>query len=172
MQYGGFGGNASSPQNKMAPHSKTVRGTFDNPKTKEAIAKDRKPPQYGDPISLESESENTPNSTGEYGPPADTYGLKEGAPSVPSSFAQAKVKNNEQSHGDNYGLDKNATSQNNSSTHDLPISRKFRETLSNSSEKEANRTMLGDPASLVSETSDTNLDRDVESGTAAVKSKL
>ena len=107
-----------------------------------------------------------------YGPPADTYGLKEGAPSVPSSFDQNKAKNNEKSHGDNYGLDKNASSSNKTSTEDLPHSKKVRGTLSNSSGQKVNKTMLGDPASLVSETSDTDLDRDVESGTSGMKSKL
>lgn len=157
----------------MVPHSKTVRGTLDNPKTKDAIANDRKPSQHGDPISLEPDNKkDTPNSPDGYGPPADTYGLKEGAPSVPSSFEQAKARNNEKSHGDNYGLDKNAAPRNNSSTKDLPHSKKVRGTLSDTSGKKVNRTMLGDPASLVSETSDTNLDRDAESGTGGVKSKL
>jgi hypothetical protein len=157
----------------MAPHSKTVRGTSDNPITKDAIANNKMPPQHGDPTSFQSEGkESSSGSTDGYGPPADTYGLEEGAPSVPSAFEQEKAKNNEKSHGDNYGLDKNASSRNNASTEDLPHSKKVRGTLAHSSPREVNKTMLGDPASLVSETSDTKMDRDVESGSSGVQSKL
>ncbi|KAF1921137.1 hypothetical protein BDU57DRAFT_426743, partial [Ampelomyces quisqualis] len=37
------------------PHSKTVRGTLDNPKTKEAINSNKTPPTIGDPTSLKRE---------------------------------------------------------------------------------------------------------------------
>ncbi|KAF2748552.1 hypothetical protein M011DRAFT_466949 [Sporormia fimetaria CBS 119925] len=103
----------------MPPHSKTVRGTLDNPKTKEAMSKNDTPPQPGDPVSLaregssnssadQSANSSAPKETpGGFGIPADTYGLKDNAPSVSESFEAAKAKNNEQSHGDNYGLDRN-----------------------------------------------------------------
>ncbi|KAF2133197.1 hypothetical protein P153DRAFT_363408 [Dothidotthia symphoricarpi CBS 119687] len=42
------------------PHSKTVRGTLDNPKTQEAIKSGTKPPQLGDPVSLKPEGDNPP----------------------------------------------------------------------------------------------------------------
>jgi hypothetical protein len=38
------------------PHSKTVRGTLDNPKTQEAIKSDKKIPQLGDATSLKPET--------------------------------------------------------------------------------------------------------------------
>lgn len=42
------------------PHSKTVRGTFDNPKTQAAIKSDKTPPQLGDHVSLKPEGDNPP----------------------------------------------------------------------------------------------------------------
>ncbi|KAJ8112059.1 hypothetical protein OPT61_g5484 [Boeremia exigua] len=42
------------------PHSKTVRGTFDNPKTQSAIKSNSKPPQLGDHVSLKPEGDNPP----------------------------------------------------------------------------------------------------------------
>jgi hypothetical protein len=41
------------------PHSKTVRGTLDNPKTKEAINSGKPPPRLGDPISLKAENDDS-----------------------------------------------------------------------------------------------------------------
>ena len=38
------------------PHSQTVRGTLDNPKTKAAIKAGDKPPQIGDPTSVKPET--------------------------------------------------------------------------------------------------------------------
>lgn len=38
------------------PHSKTVRGTLDNPKTKAAIEAGDSPPQIGDPTSVKPET--------------------------------------------------------------------------------------------------------------------
>jgi hypothetical protein len=43
------------------PHSKTVRGTLDNPKTQAAIkSSDSNPPQLGDQVSLKPETDNPP----------------------------------------------------------------------------------------------------------------
>ena len=42
------------------PHSKTVRGTLDNPKTQAAIKSGIKPPQLGDHVSLKPETDNPP----------------------------------------------------------------------------------------------------------------
>lgn len=127
-------------------------------------------------MTKDSPPKETP---GGFGIPGDTYGLKEGAPSAPSAFAQAKAKNNEKSHGDNYGLNqsssnekpKESDSSSQGQKEDLPHSKKVRGTLSNTSDSpKVNRTQLGDPASLTSETSDTKMGRDTESGIG--KSKL
>ncbi|KAL1612113.1 hypothetical protein SLS60_000336 [Paraconiothyrium brasiliense] len=42
------------------PHSKTVRGTLDNPKTQAAIQSNSKPPQLGDHVSLKPETDDPP----------------------------------------------------------------------------------------------------------------
>jgi hypothetical protein len=42
------------------PHSKTVRGTFDNPKTKAAIESGSNPPRLGDHVSLKPENDDPP----------------------------------------------------------------------------------------------------------------
>jgi hypothetical protein len=42
------------------PHSKTVRGTLDNPKTQAAIKSGDKPPSLGDHVSLKPEGDDPP----------------------------------------------------------------------------------------------------------------
>ncbi|KAJ4334747.1 hypothetical protein N0V87_006656 [Didymella glomerata] len=42
------------------PHSKTVRGTLDNPKTQAAIKSGNTPPQLGDHVSLKPENDDPP----------------------------------------------------------------------------------------------------------------
>lgn len=42
------------------PHSKTVRGTLDNPKTQAAIKSGSNTPQLGDHVSLKPETDNPP----------------------------------------------------------------------------------------------------------------
>ncbi|KAF2280648.1 uncharacterized protein EI97DRAFT_3991 [Westerdykella ornata] len=118
----------------------------------------------------EGTSSSDPTTLGGFGIPADTYGIKEGAPSAPSSFEQAKSKNPERNHGDNYGLAKGRPSQVNRD--ELPHSKKVRGTLAAPSGPEVNKTMLGDPVSLTSETSSTKMDPDVEEGLGGGKSKL
>ncbi|KAF2440237.1 hypothetical protein P171DRAFT_488968 [Karstenula rhodostoma CBS 690.94] len=45
------------------PHSKTVRGTLDNPKTQAAIKAGSKPPPIGDPTSVKPETyDETPDN--------------------------------------------------------------------------------------------------------------
>lgn len=44
----------------LKPHSKTVRGTLDNPKTQNAIKSGKPPPQLGDHVSLKPETEDPP----------------------------------------------------------------------------------------------------------------
>lgn len=172
----------------MPPHSKTVRGTLDNPKTKDAINHDKQPPQT-DPVSLKSSVNDHKNDSEPSGAPsgfdqpADTYGLKKSAPSAPSSFEQAKSKNNERSHADNYGLKEGSSTGSGSlasatggssspssaskqDKDDIPHSKKVRGTLANTTGNKVNKTMLGDPAGLKSETSKTGLGKDVERGTA------
>ena len=66
----------------MAVHSKTVRGTFSNPKTKTTLKMGRNPTQLGDPISLESEkNDSVPlDSIPDFSKlqPADPYRQNEG----------------------------------------------------------------------------------------------
>ncbi|KAF2240443.1 hypothetical protein BU26DRAFT_237759 [Trematosphaeria pertusa] len=128
----------------MPPHSKTVRGTFDNPGTRDAIQKGQKQGQHDDPVSLHSEKED----------------------SVPKS-------------SDPYRQNEKSSSQ----QQQLPHSKTVRGTLANSKGPAVNRTMLGDPASLKAETSDTEFGRGIEavgfekegaaySGSGNEKSKL
>lgn len=42
------------------PHSKTVRGTFDNPKTQAAMKSNKPIPQLGDHVSLKPETDDPP----------------------------------------------------------------------------------------------------------------
>ena len=126
------------------PHSKTVRGTLSNEKTKAAISTNEKPAQIGDPVSFVTDTSNKS---------ADS------APSAPSTFDQKTYQANPKD------LSHNETSPKRDAAEDnLPHSKKVRGTLANKSGKSVNKTMLGDPASLKSETSQTRLDRDVESG--------
>lgn len=66
------------------PHSKTVRGTFDNPKIKEVIKSDTNPTQLGDPASLKPETDNpsTPDNKG---------GNSGSSSSSPSSSSKSNV---------------------------------------------------------------------------------
>jgi hypothetical protein len=127
------------------------------------------------------------NPSGDFGKPADTYGLKSSngdeadkAPSAPSSFDQKTYQPKEKSHADTYGLKKSSSSSPSSSSSDsssqrtssgqdkdkLPHSKKVRGTLANTSGQKVNKTQLGDPASLTAETSETNMAADTERGSA------
>jgi len=63
------------------PHSKTVRGTLDNPKTKEAIKSDQKPPSLGDPTSLKPEGDDKKLPSNDSAPPGSAGNDKGSNPS-------------------------------------------------------------------------------------------
>jgi hypothetical protein len=63
------------------PHSKTVRGTLDNPKTKQAIKADQKPSSLGDPTSLKPENDDMPLPPNDSAPPGDEGSNKDSATS-------------------------------------------------------------------------------------------
>jgi hypothetical protein len=117
------------------PHSKTVRGTLDNPKTKEAINSDKKTAQLGDPTSLKPENSNKrlpANDTAPPGGQGNDSGSNVGAPTPSNPDGE------------------------------LPHSKKVRGTLANDDGKKVNKTQLGDPASLKAETSKTDMDNGTE----------
>ncbi|KAK7188623.1 hypothetical protein DPSP01_005583 [Paraphaeosphaeria sporulosa] len=117
------------------PHSKTVRGTFDNPKTKAAIKAGDNPPQIGDPTSLKPETyDNTPDNR---------------------KVAQSLVPNSSSDTNDD-DLSKFKDGD------DLPHSKKVRGTLANTDGKKVNKTQLGDPTSLKAKTSETNMGKQTE----------
>jgi hypothetical protein len=117
------------------PHSKTVRGTLDNPKTQEAIKSDKNIPQLGDPTSLKPESDN------------------KNLPSNDSAPPRGQGNDSDSSVG--------APTQSNPSG-ELPHSKKMRGTLANDNGQKVNKTQLGDPASLKAETSKSDMGRTTE----------
>jgi hypothetical protein len=125
------------------PHSKTVRGTLDNPKTQEAMKSDKKIPQLGDATSLKPETDDPELPSNDSAPPAG-QGNDTSAPKVseisPTKERAASVEPKEQ----------------------LPHSKTVRGTLSNNDGKTVNKTQLGDPASLKAETSKTSMSKEVE----------
>jgi hypothetical protein len=117
------------------PHSKTVRGTLDNPKTKEAMNSDKKIPQLGDATSLKPETSDKKLPENDSAPPpgqGNDSDVNVGAPTPSNPQGE------------------------------LPHSKKVRGTLANNDGKKVNKTQLGDPASLKAETSNTNMDKGTE----------
>lgn len=112
------------------PHSKTVRGTLNNPKTKEAMNSDKPTPQLGDLTSLKPEGDDSKK-----------------LPSNDSAPPRGQ--------GNGAGANVGAPTPSNPSG-ELPHSKKVRGTLSNSDGQKVNKTQLGDPVSLKAETSNTN----------------
>jgi hypothetical protein len=129
------------------PHSKTVRGTLDNPKTKAAINAGSQPPQIGDPVSLKPESHDPP-------------------------LPKTKSKKPVSSLVPNASSDTNDSDLPQSDESDLPHSKKVRGTLANSDGKQVNKTQLGDPASLKAETSKTDMGSKQAEREGMEKSKL
>jgi hypothetical protein len=125
------------------PHSKTVRGTLDNPKTQEAMKFDKKTPQLGDATSLKPETSSPKLPSNDTAPPAG-QGNDTGAPRVseisPKDERAASVEPKEE----------------------LPHSKKVRGTLANDDGKTVNEKQLGDPASLKAETSKSSMGKEVE----------
>jgi hypothetical protein len=164
------------------PHSKTVRGTLDNPKTKEAMNSDKPVPRLGDATSLKPANNDKPLPSNDSAPPpgqgndkpsssSSSSSSDHGAPTVSEPYKKKGT--------DAGGPDKKAKgngrddSSESGSKDDLPHSKKVRGTLANDDGKKVNRTQLGDPASLKAETSKTDLGRSVErEGTEKTKSKL
>jgi hypothetical protein len=127
------------------PHSKTVRGTLDNPKTQAAIKSDAKTPQLGDQVSLKPETDNPPTPENQKANSSlVSNSSSDSAPTVSDPYRK--------------GNDSSSSSKDK----DLPHSKKVRGTLANSDGKQVNRTQLGDPASLKAETSDTDLGKQTE----------
>lgn len=137
------------------PHSKTVRGTFDNPKTQAAIKSDQSPPQLGDPTSLKPEHVDRPLPSNDSAPPHEQGNDAKSYPGSPTV-------------SDPYNKNENKSSK---QKNDLPHSKKVRGTLANTDGKSVNKTQLGDPVSLKAETSKTELDKKTERE-GQTKSKL
>jgi hypothetical protein len=129
------------------PHSKTVRGTLDNPKTQEAIHSNQKPPQLGDATSLKPENDDKKLPSNDSAPPRGQGNDADSDPGAPTV-------------SDPYRKNERAASV--EPKEELPHSKKVRGTLANDDGKKVNRTQLGDPASLKAETSKSDLGRDVE----------
>ena len=119
------------------PHSQKVRGTLDNPKTQEAIKNDSKVPQLGDPTSLKPETDDKKLPSNDSAPPRG-----QGNDSASKADVGAPTPSNPQG--------------------ELPHSKKVRGTLANNDGQKVNRTQLGDPASLKSETSKTSMGKQTE----------
>lgn len=139
------------------PHSKTVRGTLDNPKTKAAIQSDQSPPSLGDPTSLKPENGNKNLPSNDSAPPSggsNNLGSKSLAPTVDNPTGELP-------HTTSRSSPSLAPTPSNPSG-SLPHSKTVRGTLANTSSNTMNKTQLGDPASLKAETSNTKMDRSVE----------
>jgi hypothetical protein len=156
------------------PHSKTVRGTLDNPKTQEAMKSDKPTPQPGDPTSLKPENDDKKLPSNDSAPPrgqGNNSGANVGAPtpSNPSGeLPHSKKARGTLSSNDGQNVNKTQSVANvgaptsSNPSGELPHSKKVRGTLSNNDGKKVNKTQLGDPASLKAETSNTN---DMDKGT-------
>ena len=137
------------------PHSKTVRGTLDNPKTQEAMKSDKSTPGLGDATSLQPENDNKALPSYDSAPPrgqGDGKGL-DSAPTVSDPY-----RNNE----DAGAGDKKAKGSGQEEKKDLPHSKTVRGTLANDDGKKVNQTQLGDPTSLKAETSERKMGKGVE----------
>jgi hypothetical protein len=133
------------------PHSQTVRGTLDNPKTQEAMRSDKPTPRLGDATSLKPANDDRKLPPNDSAPPhgeGNDTDSKSSAPTVSEASGTKKE--------------------------DLPHSKKVRGTLANDDGDKVNKTQLGDPASLTSETSDSTMEKGVEREGAnkGAKSKL
>lgn len=119
-------------------HSKTVRGTLDNPKTQAAIKSGTNPPQLGDHVSLKPENDDPP---------------------TPDNQKSNESSDSASTVSDPYRKNESTSSQPDKS---LPHSKTVRGTLANTDGKQVNKTQLGDPASLKAEMSDSKMSKGVE----------
>jgi hypothetical protein len=117
------------------PHSKTVRGTLNNPKTQETIKSNKDIPQLGDPTSLKPENDDKNLPSNDSAPP--------------------------RGQGNDSDSNVGAPTQSNPNG-ELPHSKKVRGTLANDDGQKVNKTQLGDPASLKAETSKSDMGRTTE----------
>ena len=129
------------------PHSKTVRGTLDNPKTQEAMNSNKDTPQLGDATSLKPESSNKRLPSNDSAPPRGQGNDADSDPGAPTV-------------SDPYRKNERAASV--EPKEDLPHSKKVRGTLANDDGKKVNKTQLGDPASMKAETSKSDMGKSVE----------
>jgi hypothetical protein len=122
------------------PHSQTVRGTISNPKTQEAMRSDKPTPRLGDATSLKPANDDKKLPSNDSAPPRGEGNDTDSKSSAPTVSEASGTKKKE----------------------DLPHSKKVRGTLANDDGNKVNKTQLGDPASLTSETSDSAMERGVE----------
>jgi hypothetical protein len=154
-------------------HSKSVRGTLSNPKTQEAKNSSKPVPRLGDGTSLKPANDDKPLPSNDSAPPAG-QGNDTPSKSKDSSSSSSSTSDSAPTVSDPYrksgtdagGPDKKAIGNGRDDAkagkgaaeqgEGLPHSKKVRGTLANDDGKKVNRTQLGDPASLKSETSKTN----------------
>ncbi|KAF2852895.1 hypothetical protein T440DRAFT_497402 [Plenodomus tracheiphilus IPT5] len=143
------------------PHSQRVRGTLDNPKTKEAMSSDKPTPRLEDGTSLKpahDDSKSLPSN--DSAPPAGQGNDSDSAPTVSEPYRKDPNAGGGDKRAKGNGRNKGKLTI--GSKEDLPHSKKVRGTLANTDGKQLNKTQLGDPASLTAETSDTHMSKGVE----------
>lgn len=151
------------------PHSQKVRGTLDNPKTKEAMNSDKSTPGLGDATSLKPVNDNSKSLPGnDSAPPA---GQGNGTPAESAPTVSEPYRKDANAGGGDKRAIGNGGGSGQPGKEDLPHSKTVRGTQGKTGGKEINKTQLGDPASLTAETSNTSMKKDTEREGAA-KSKL
>ena len=124
----------NSPQNttphqnntmSSKPHSKTVRGTFDNPKTQAAIKSGTNPPGLGDHVSLKPENDNPPTPENQ-----KSNASSDSAPTVSDPYR------------------KNESTSSSKQNKDLPHSKTVRGTLANTDGKKSQQDTARRPCEL------------------------
>ncbi|KAF1947646.1 hypothetical protein EJ02DRAFT_1123 [Clathrospora elynae] len=147
-------------------HSSSVRGTLDNPKTKEAMKSDNPTPSLGDATSLKPVNDDKKLPSSDSAPPAGqgndtpTNSASESAPTVSEPYRKnANAGGPDKKAIGNGGEERKRLKE---GKDDLPHSKKVRGTLANDDGNKVNKTQLGDPVSLKAETSKTD---DMDKGT-------
>ncbi|KAF1842390.1 uncharacterized protein K460DRAFT_409807 [Cucurbitaria berberidis CBS 394.84] len=149
------------------PHSKTVRGTLDNPKTQKAMKSDKPTKGLGDATSLKPENGTKPLPSRDSAPP-------HGEGNDKSSDSAPTVSDPYRKNGDAGGTGKKPSRNGREEGKSLPHSKTVRGTFANDDGKKVNNTQLGDATSLKAETSESESGKDVEreGGDKSGKSKL
>ncbi|KAG9191700.1 hypothetical protein G6011_10434 [Alternaria panax] len=160
-------------------HSKSVRGTLSNPKTKQTINSSKPTPDLGDGTSLKPANDDKKSfPSNDSAPPAgqgndtpsasssssSSRNSSDSAPTVSEPYRKAgtgagggdkkAIGNGGNVEARNMEDGKQGGKKNEAKEH-LPHSKKLRGTLANDHGVKANKTQLGDPASLKAETSKT-----------------